>query len=131
MMPVVGTRPKQRIFPGTPRQVRFVRDFTRRVLAGCPVEDDAVLLASELAANAVMHTASGRSGVFAVVIDRAPAWVTIEVHDGGSEATPGVLDGSAGGESGRGLSVVQAMASRWGYAGGPDGRVVWFELEWT
>jgi hypothetical protein len=30
---------------------------------------------------------------------------------------------------GRGLELVDALASRWGTLGGPDGRVVWFELD--
>ena len=30
---------------------------------------------------------------------------------------------------GRGLELLDALASRWGALGGPEGRVVWFELD--
>lgn len=130
MSVMVAARPKQRIFAGTPEQVACVRDFTRRMLAGCPVVDDAVLLTSELATNAIVHTASGTGGVFTVVIERAQTWVAIEVYDCGSEKAPTAGKGGEAAESGRGLGVVAALAKRWGHEGGPDGRIVWFELEW-
>lgn len=131
MTAVVAARPRQRIFAGSDSQVRYARDFTRRTLDGCPVVDDAVLLVSELAANAVVHTASGAGGVFSVVIHPGDTWVVIEVYDGGSVSTPCLPAGDVSGESGRGLGVVDAVAKRWGHAGGPSGRVVWFELEWA
>ena len=46
-------RPRRRIFPGSYEQVRQVRLFVARVLEGCPVADEAVLLSSELATNAI------------------------------------------------------------------------------
>ena len=35
-----------------------MRHAVARHLAGCPAADDAILIASELAANAIMHSAS-------------------------------------------------------------------------
>lgn len=130
MTAVVATRPKSRVFSGSRDQIRHVRDFTRRTLAGCPVVDEAVLLTSELATNAIVHSASGRGGVFTVIIERAQTWLAIEVYDSGSEKAPFVESSSENAESGRGLGVVDAIAKRWGHAGDPAGRVVWFELEW-
>jgi serine/threonine-protein kinase RsbW len=133
-------RPVYRVFPGHAAQVLQARRFVRRVLAagvfaaGGPVSD-AVLLTSELAANAVQHTASGQSGHFAVAVWPCPPVVRICVTDGGSVAGPAaalagaaaaVPDPLAG--SGRGLAIVAALASRWGQQTGPSGRTVWFEL---
>src|SRR5258708_5401036 len=56
-----------RVFPGTPDQVAKVRRFLRSQLAGHPALDDAILAASELASNAIAHSASGhQGGMFAV-----------------------------------------------------------------
>jgi serine/threonine-protein kinase RsbW len=58
-----------RTFPGRPEQVGQARLFTRSVLAGRPEADSAALVVSELATNAVRHTASGEPrGTFLVVI---------------------------------------------------------------
>ena len=48
----------QRTFCGRADQVGQVRRDLARHLAGCPAADDAVLIASELAANSVTHSAS-------------------------------------------------------------------------
>jgi hypothetical protein len=44
----------QRTFHGRADQVGQVRRELARYLAGCPAADDAVLIASELAANSVL-----------------------------------------------------------------------------
>lgn len=62
MPETLTVRPKHRTFPGRADQITRARDFTRRVLGSCPVLDEAVLLVSELATNAVEHTATGNEG---------------------------------------------------------------------
>jgi len=47
------TRPIRRAFPGRAEQISRARDFTKRVLGSCSVTDEAVLLVSELATNAL------------------------------------------------------------------------------
>jgi serine/threonine-protein kinase RsbW len=127
---MLATRAKRRVFAGSPSQVRCARDFTRRVLDGCPVADEAVLLVSEIASNAIVHTASGESGgVFTVIIWRSDVRVEVEVRDGGSDTIPAMRPSAEPGESGYGLGLVEALATRWGHDGGASGRVVWFELE--
>jgi anti-sigma regulatory factor (Ser/Thr protein kinase) len=122
--------PQTRIFDGSPKEVRSVRDFVGRLAAGGPVADDIVLLASELAANAVVHTASGRDGTFSVVVRADDTWTRVEVHDLGSDIEPAIHRADSPEESGAGLGLVEMLADRWGFHGGPSGRVVWFEMDW-
>jgi anti-sigma regulatory factor (Ser/Thr protein kinase) len=124
------TIPKTRIFDGSPEEVRNVRDFVRQTIQGCPAADDMILLASELAANAIRHTASGAGGTFSVCVHVQDGWVRVEVHDLGSETAPSVRRSGSPAESGAGLRVVDAIADRWGFHGGQRGRVVWFEMGW-
>jgi transcriptional regulator with XRE-family HTH domain len=78
-------------FAARPVQVGRAREFLRRVLAGFPVADDLVLICSELAANAVVHSDSARPGgqftVRAEVREGDYAWV--EVEDQGGRWAPG------------------------------------------
>lgn len=77
-----------RAFPGCPDQISRVREFVRLVLGPVPVAEEAVLLASELATNAVLHTASGNGGTFEVAVRRTPSAVRIDVRDAGSHQAP-------------------------------------------
>lgn len=117
-----------RTFPGRSDQVSIARQFVREALAEIPSAIDAILLTSELAANAVLHTASGDSGRFAVAVRHVPALVRVEVTDGGSPAVPTINPRGRLGPSGRGLMLVDQLATRWGHKGGPSGRIVWFEV---
>ena len=49
----------ERDYRGTIDQARYVRTDLAKVAADCPVADDMVLLASELATNAILHSKSG------------------------------------------------------------------------
>lgn len=130
MTAAVVVRPKRRIFPGSYDQVRQVRLFVTRVLDGCPAADEAVLLASELAANAITHTASGQGGKFVVNVYRGDTRLMVTVRDNGSDQAPAVQSRGEVAESGYGLGLVELMAHGWGHCGGPRSRVVWFTLEW-
>jgi serine/threonine-protein kinase RsbW len=66
-------------FHGEPGQVGRVRDGLRAYLAGCPRTDDAILIASELAANAVLHSRSaGESFTVRAEVFRDYCWVEVE-----------------------------------------------------
>ena len=108
----VTTIPKTRIFGGYPQEIRSVRDFVRAAVRGCPVADDVVLLASELATNAVLHTASGAGGTFSVCVHVQGGWVRTEVHDLGADAAPSVRPPGSSEESGAGLKLVDMLADR-------------------
>ena len=130
MSSATATIPQARTFAGSPEEIRHVRDFVRRLVKGCPVTDDVILLASELATNAVRHTASGLDGSFCMVVQAVDGRVRVEVHDLGSDTAPAVRHSGPPREIGVGLAVVEAIADRWGFHGSQFGRVVWFEMDW-
>jgi anti-sigma regulatory factor (Ser/Thr protein kinase) len=92
--------------------------------------DEAVLLASEVSTNAVMHTASGDRGTFDVTVRRCSSSVRVDVHDSGARQPPMALPQDHLAEEGRGLGLVDLVADRWGHSGDQDGRSVFFELCW-
>jgi anti-sigma regulatory factor (Ser/Thr protein kinase) len=111
----------RRSFAGQPGQVAQARHFVQAALAGCPALADAVLLTSELATNAVQHSASGRGGAFVVAICHAPGRVRVTVTDDGSATRPIMApEPEELAVSGRGLVLVDCLADRWGYASEPD-----------
>jgi serine/threonine-protein kinase RsbW len=87
---VLTARPMQRTFPGRADQIARAREFTKRVLGLCLVtdEDEAVLLVSELATNALEHTSTGDGGQFQVTICRTGTSLLIGVGDSGSAKIP-------------------------------------------
>ncbi len=86
--------------------------------------DDAKLLVSELVTNAVVRALSP---VELRVIESVRS-VRIEVHDR-SPHVPSPADAGPDAEHGRGLSIVDRLADRWGTdRGDADGKAVWFEL---
>ena len=126
-----GQRPWSRSFRGTPASVSQARRFVAGVLAGCPARDTLMTCVSELCANAISHTASGHGGVFIVEVDaRRNGVARIAVTDEGADGVPvpGSLDPMA--EGGRGLAMVAACTTRWGFADAYPGRTVWAEASW-
>jgi serine/threonine-protein kinase RsbW len=89
--------------------------------------DDAVLATSELVTNAIVHG----EGAVTVHVWYGSTVLRVEVTDQG-EATPVARhDHHDAADSGRGLMIVDMLATSWGVlprAGGP-GKTVWFELE--
>ena len=124
-------RPWTRTFRGTPASVPEARRFVAELLAGCPARETLMTCVSELCANAIAHTASGDGGVFIVEVDCPRDGVArVAVTDEGADDVPaaGALDLSA--EGGRGLAMVAACTSRWGFAEAYPGRTVWAEASW-
>jgi serine/threonine-protein kinase RsbW len=117
-----------RTYPGTADQIAAVRADLRGLLAGCPIADDVILCASELAANAALHSDSRLPGacftVHAEIYPGGYAW--IEVQDNGGTWTEAVPDPTRG----HGLDIIRALASDWGIDGGQASRVVWARVDW-
>ncbi|WP_031483666.1 ATP-binding protein [Streptomyces bicolor] len=111
-----------------PSAVREARAEVRRQLEGWgladldDVADVAELLVSELATNALLHSASR----FRLTLFAAHGILRCEVRDAGRRV-PTVLD-AGGSESGRGMFLVDALARRWGCHQDGTGKTVWFEL---
>lgn len=125
------SRPKCRTFPGRPDQIAHARDFVRRTLGTCPVLDEAVLLVSELATNAIEHTATGTAGNFLVTVVLGERSLFIAVKDDGSAKSPTTRLSDLLAEDGRGLGLVELIADSWGHHGNEHGRMVWFKLRWA
>ncbi|MGW1544261.1 ATP-binding protein [Streptomyces sp. NPDC002309] len=95
-------------------KVGGVRGSVRAALSswGCPpqVIDDSVLLTSELVGNAVMH---GPRTSITVNLLQVGDRLLLEVTDA-SSARPAVRQSGPEDEQGRGMYLVQAIASAWG-----------------
>ncbi|MGW3860602.1 ATP-binding protein [Streptomyces sp. NPDC005047] len=100
--------------PGFPEEVSRARRWTRDILRGSPLADDAELIVSELSANAILHTASGTaSGSFHLALAVSPQVVALSVTDaGGTGMSPKVEHQGQDAEHGRGLGMVTALAHR-------------------
>ncbi|WP_184079801.1 ATP-binding protein [Nocardiopsis mwathae] len=125
----------RRRFPGLANQIKHARRFVARLLYTCPELTTATLLTSELATNALTHSASGAAGgKFEVTVHQAPGWARVEVRDLGSAEQPRAqhCDPYDTSENGRGLDLVEALSAKWGTEPRRDGlgRMVWFELVW-
>jgi anti-sigma regulatory factor (Ser/Thr protein kinase) len=131
--PAAGTGATWRqVFPGEQGQLGAVRRWVASLLPDCPARDDVVSVATELASNAIKHTASGRGGRFAVEVarDAGPGVVRLAVADGGAPDGPRRIDDPSG-EHGRGLLLVSRLSVRRGVAGDHRGRVVWADIPWA
>ncbi|MEV0782830.1 ATP-binding protein [Streptomyces sp. NPDC050423] len=97
---------------------------------GLPL-DDASQVIAELASNAALHGyVPGRD--FRILLTVTGDTLRIEVADARGERLPRVLEQSETYESGRGLLLVEALATRWGVRHGPFPRkTVWAEISLT
>ncbi|MEU9982251.1 ATP-binding protein [Streptomyces sp. NPDC050856] len=116
--------------PGLPEEVSRARRWTRDILRGSPLAEDAELIVSELSANAILHTASGRtSGSFHLALAVSPQVIALSVTDDGSTGTaPNVKHQDQEAEHGRGLGMVRALAHRVVVHGSHGGHTVTAEL---
>lgn len=110
-----------------PQLVAGVRAFTSATLMEWELDrfrDEAMLVVSELAANAVLHA---RTPMRVTLQSDGLRFVRIEVHDDNPRQptlAPPLLDAA----SGRGLPLVVAVATSWGIHSEQGGKTVWAEL---
>ncbi|MFF4579687.1 ATP-binding protein [Streptomyces sp. NPDC001389] len=129
------------VLDGITDPVSRSRDFTRRAMnawnwplstpEGRRTAEDALLLVSEVVANACRHG----GGPGALVLDCTGDRLRIEVTDLSPEppVPPGFpVRSGAGGAPGRpggyGLLIVERLARDWGWRPGVVGKCVWLEL---
>jgi anti-sigma regulatory factor (Ser/Thr protein kinase) len=74
--------------------------------------------------NAVMHG----EGPIDLAVDTNEERVKVTVRDR-SDARPVPCEAERHAEEGRGLSIVEAVASRWGISAMEPGKSVWFEID--
>jgi anti-sigma regulatory factor (Ser/Thr protein kinase) len=114
-------------FPGRADQLGQLRREITEYLAGCPAAGDITLIASELAANAIIHTRS-RGGTFTIRCHASTGQARIEVEDLG-----GPWRRRNPGDRPHGLGIIQALTGpdQWGTeTTGTGGRTVWARLTW-
>jgi anti-sigma regulatory factor (Ser/Thr protein kinase) len=109
-----------------PSVVALAREFVRDRLEHWQATDQieyAVLVATELVTNAVLHA---RTQIHLTVsVDESR--VRVEVYDENTRLpTVAAIDPDA--TSGRGLALVAAVARSWGIEHHPHGKVVWAEI---
>lgn len=121
--------------------------LVRAFLDTCAAQQNAdyrhlfTLLGSELAGNALKHSLSGLPGrSYSLLCERHRNGLRLICRDGGVtadhprnvrgrlhlKADPGGLDPEA--DAGRGLAMIDALATDWGDNGFPSHREVWFFL---
>ena len=118
-----------RSFLASPPSVTEARRFVTVFLAGWPVVETAELIVSELATNAIRHSASNRfGGRFHVLIHSEHYLVWVGVADEGGPRAPQMLAPDEQDERGRGLLLVATLADSYGVRGDETGRTVWASL---
>lgn len=115
--------------PSTASSAGVARTFLRQTLAEWgldAVSDDAELVATELVTNGLVHGGGSLSITMTATGDR----LRIAVRDANPAHSPQLAHRGLTAENGRGLALVDAIATGWGVSRGRLGRgkVVWCEL---
>ncbi|MGH3312489.1 MAG: ATP-binding protein, partial [Streptomyces sp.] len=124
------------MFSSTPRGARLARRLAGKRLDrwgipyDSPAHDALTLIVAELTANAVQHgRVPGRD--FHMALNADSVAVRVEVTDTRSERAPIAAAPSNDRDTGRGLVLVDALATRWDWhprADGP-GKTVWAQYQ--
>lgn len=103
------------------------RHLLRSKLVGADPEtiEIAELLVSELVSNAFVH-GEGPPLLMAEISEQGH--LHVEVFDADSTLTLAPLPPDRSRERGRGLAIVNALATTWGVERRPGGKAVWFDL---
>lgn len=113
--------------PGRPDVVAAGRAILTTVLQAWQVPprhvEDVALLVTELASNAVRNA----PGAFTITVDARETALRVAVHDS-SPVLPQPVHAGPEDEAGRGLLLVEALATRWGSEPTRNGKLVWFEI---
>jgi len=98
---------------------------------GLPAEvrNDAALVATELITNAIRHGRPLPTDELVVEWSTEGEGVLIRVTDGGGPSHPRLMNSGPDDTSGRGLAIVNSLASSWGVDLDPDRVTVWAKLQ--
>ncbi|MEX3102375.1 MULTISPECIES: ATP-binding protein [unclassified Streptomyces] len=122
-------------YPTTKLAATRARTDCRKFLLTCgtPVDDDfteeLVLVVDELVSNAVTHgRVPGTTGrQVRLSISRDGDLFRVEVRDTQSDRMPQPCKAGPGDEKGRGLALIESLATSWGVTGEVIGKTVWAE----
>jgi anti-sigma regulatory factor (Ser/Thr protein kinase) len=132
----VSRKPWQLEFTADPEELAGIRRLMRlrlNIWGLRAVVDDAQLCLSELVTNVVTHV--GRGTPVTLAVTAAGAHLRIEVHDHDTRSLPRLVQameesasGASMSESGRGMTLIDALATRWGVSLCLDRKITWCEL---
>ena len=112
-----GKPPMALDLPFTPESAAVAREQLLEWMQALNARDenreDARLVVSELVANAIRHARPLADGTMKVAWDAGPAGLDIAVTDGGALTTPEHVDAGVSDLAGRGMAIVETLASRW------------------
>jgi anti-sigma regulatory factor (Ser/Thr protein kinase) len=123
---VHGVTTHSRTLPSVVDSVPAARRFVREALsdlAASAASDDAEVLVSELATNAILHARTE----FTVEVSRREDRIRVRVHDL-SRLVPRQRFYGADATTGRGIRLVATLSSDWGVDPEGTGKAIWFEL---
>ncbi|MDP9118353.1 MAG: ATP-binding protein [Actinomycetota bacterium] len=115
--------------PASPSAARMARAVTSAILTGWglpQVIDDTVLVVSELVHNAIKHAPGWES--YELELVRRPNGIRVYLADG-SSLRPVVLELSHDKPSGRGMRIIETLASSWGSDEYHGGKRVWLDID--
>lgn len=114
------------VLPDAPEAAGIARAYVAELLSShglSHLTDEATLLASELVTNALCHG----SGKPELSLELRGVVLRIEVSDTGP-GVPNPRTPDPESTSGRGLNLVQLLATCWGFTRRRDGKSIWCEL---
>lgn len=103
---------------------RVVHDQARTWGVPENARDVAVLLTSEVVTNGLTH---GHGQVTLRTLALPASGLRVEVDDDGA-GQPAVCEQRLDNEHGRGMAMVEMLATRWGWLPRAGGKTVWFEV---
>jgi anti-sigma regulatory factor (Ser/Thr protein kinase) len=124
----VGNRQTSLTLPGDARAAGLARrhlthELNYPVILVGDLLDHALILVSELVANAVTH-GTGTLHIDMAVMD---GWLRLEVHDE-SPDLPRLRKPTVDDDHGRGLLIVDTLADEWGIRATAAGKAVWCDM---